>query len=134
MEALVPVQTLPLLDTLKHVTIRGHQQCNSLEVFHLHWPADAGPEYATLDEALESHWIEIAESTESGQVSQIKVINHSEHMIFLMAGEQLVGCKQNRVLNASIMVPPKAEMPLPVSCVERRRWGASRAGGVCNRC
>jgi hypothetical protein len=46
-------------------------------------------------------------------------------MIFLMAGEQLVGCKQNRVLNSSIMVPPKAEMPLPVTCVERGRWGYS---------
>jgi hypothetical protein len=60
-----------------------------------------------------------------GQVSRVKIINHSEHMIFLMAGEQLVGCKQNRVLNSSIMVPPKAEMPLPVTCVERGRWGYS---------
>ncbi len=40
-----------------------------------------------------------------------------------MAGEQLVGCKQNRIVNSSIMVPPHREMPLPVTCVERGRWG-----------
>lgn len=121
----MPFQTSSLLDSLKHAIISGHQQCGSLEVFHLQWPIDKGPAYATLDEALEAHWIEIAEVTESGHVSQIKIINRSEHLIFLMAGEQLVGCKQNRILNSSIMVPPRAEMPLPVSCVERGRWGYS---------
>ena len=110
----MPLQTFAVLDSLKRAVISGHQQCGSLEVFHLQWPVGNGPAYVTLDEALASHWIEIAESTESGQVSKIKIINHSEHMIFLMAGEQLVGCKKNRVLNSSIMVPPKAEMPLPV--------------------
>ena len=56
---------------------------------------------------------------------RIKIINRSQHMVFLMAGEQLVGCKQNRVLNASMMVPAHSEMPLPVTCVERGRWGYS---------
>lgn len=119
----MPLQTFALLETLKHIEISGHQQCGSLEVFHLHWPVGDGPTYSTLDEALEAKWIEVAESTESGQVSQVRIINHSERMIFLMAGEQLIGCKQNRVVNSSIMVPPKTEMPLPVTCVERGRWG-----------
>jgi hypothetical protein len=55
-------------------------------------------------------------------VPRIKIINRSVHMVFVMAGEQLVGCKQNRVVNASIMVPPQSEVPLPVTCVERGRW------------
>jgi len=117
------VQTFALLGSLKHVEIMGHQQADSLEVFNLRWPAGDGLNYATLDEALEAHAIEVVESTEAGRVSRIKIINRSEQMVFLMAGEQLVGCKQNRVLNASIMVPPHAEMPLPVTCVERGRWG-----------
>jgi hypothetical protein len=121
----MPFQTFALLDTLKHVEIADHQQCGSLETFHLRWPAGNGLTYSTLDEALEAHWIEVAESTEAGQVSRIKIINRSEQMVFLMAGEQLVGCKQNRVMNSSIMVPPRAEMPLPVTCVERGRWGYS---------
>ena len=121
----MPFQTFALLDTLNHVEVTGHQQCPSVEVFHLRWPAGDPLTYSTLDEALEAHWIEVVESTEAGQVSRIKIINRSTQMVFLMAGEQLVGCKQNRVMNASIMVPPRAEMALPVTCVERGRWGYS---------
>jgi len=121
----MPFQTFALLDTLNHVEVTGHQQCGSVEVFHLRWPAGDPLTYGTLDEALEAHWIEVVESTEAGQVSRIKIINRSTQMVFLMAGEQLVGCKQNRVMNASIMVPPRAEMALPVTCVERGRWGYS---------
>jgi len=121
----MPFQTFALLDTLNHVEVTGHQQCPSVEVFHLRWPAGDPLTYSTLDEALEAHWIEVVESTEAGQVSRIKIINRSTQMVFLMAGEQLVGCKQNRVMNSSIMVPPRAEMALPVTCVERGRWGYS---------
>ena len=39
-----------------------------------------------------------------------------------MAGEQLVGAKQNRVLNVSLMVPPSTTLDIPVSCVEAGRW------------
>ncbi len=34
-----------------------------------------------------------------------------------------MGCKQDRVLNTSLMVPGKTEMPIPVACVEAGRWG-----------
>jgi hypothetical protein len=119
----MPSQASGLLDTLKRVELKGHQQYGSLEVFHLCWPAGNGLDYVTLDEALEAQWIKVTEFTAAGQVSRIKIINRSDRMVFLMAGEQLVGCKQNRVLNASIMVASHTEMPLPVTCVERGRWG-----------
>jgi hypothetical protein len=119
----MPSQASSLLDTLKRVELKGHEQYRSLEVFHLCWPAGNGLDYVTLDEALEARWIELTEFTEAGHVSRIKIVNRSNRMVFLMAGEQLVGCKQNRVLNASIMVPVHTEMPLPVTCVEHGRWG-----------
>jgi len=119
----MPTQTSGLLDTLKRVQITGHQQDGAVEIFHLRWSGVNGLDYLTLDEALEAQDIEVTEFTETGQVPRIKILNRSGHMVFLMAGEQLVGCKQNRVVNASIMVPPHSEMPLPVTCVERGRWG-----------
>jgi len=121
----MPTQASSLLDTLKCVELTGRQQDGAVEIFHLRWPGINGLDYITLDEALEAHCIEVSEFTETGQVPRIKIINRSRHMVFVMAGEQLVGCKQNRVVNASIMVPPHSEMPLPVTCVERGRWGYS---------
>ena len=43
----MPFQTFALLDTLKHVEIAGHQQCGSLEIFHLRWPAGEVQRQAT---------------------------------------------------------------------------------------
>ncbi len=120
----MPAATLDLLDLLKSVKVDGHQQYEALEIFHLRWAVDGHRlDYLTLDEALETKCIEVAESSQSGHVPQIKIINRSDRMIFLMAGEQVVGCKQNRVLNASMMVPARSEMPIPVTCVESGRWG-----------
>src|SRR5262249_49331991 len=48
--------------------------------------------------------------------------NKADTMIFLMAGEQLIGAKQNRVLNASLMIGSHTVLPIPVSCVEAGRW------------
>ena len=119
----MPTQAPGLLDTLKRVQITGHQQDGAVEIFHLRWAGTNGLDYITLDEALEAQCIEITEFNEAGQVPRIKIVNRSGRMVFVMAGEQLVGCKQNRVVNASIMVSPHSEMPLPVTCVERGRWG-----------
>src|SRR5215469_2249247 len=119
----MPTQASSLPDTLLRVQLIGYQQEGALEIFHLRWPGISGLDYITLDEALEARWIEVSEFTEGGQVPRIKIINRSPHLVFVMAGEQLVGCKQNRVVNASMMVPPHGEMPIPVTCVERGRWG-----------
>jgi hypothetical protein len=120
----MPTATINLLDNLKSVEIDGYQQHEALEIFHLRWPVEPNAlDYLTLDEALESKTIEVSELTSSGHVPNIKISNRSDRMVFLMAGQQLVGCKQNRVLNASIMVPAHTEIPLPVTCVESGRWG-----------
>ena len=37
-------------------------------------------------------------------------------------GEELVGAKQNRILNLTILAPPKQSIVIPVSCVEAGRW------------
>jgi hypothetical protein len=57
-----------------------------------------------------------------GSVPELKFVNESDKPVFLMDGEELIGAKQNRTLNLSILVPAKKAVGIPVSCVERGRW------------
>ncbi len=112
-----------ILEPLESVEISGVTQGAGLQVFGLKWSSGDGHDYVTLDEALEKQLLEVTEVDIGGQVPALKVVNKSGQMVFLMAGEELVGGKQNRVLNASMMVPAQGEMPIPVTCVEQGRWG-----------
>jgi len=48
--------------------------------------------------------------------------------VLLYDGEELVGAKQNRILNVSVLVGAGAKLPIPVSCVEQGRWARSTTG------
>jgi hypothetical protein len=112
-------QLLP--DRLQSVEVTDPQEAGGLRVFGLRWTARP-LHYATLDESLAAQTFEVTEVSEGGSVPTLKVVNKGDTMVFLMAGEQLVGAKQNRVLNASIMVAARSDLPIPVSCVEAGRW------------
>ncbi len=79
-------------------------------------------EYLTLDEALATGLIRIAEEGQAGRVPEVAVENEAAVPVLLIEGEELVGCRQNRVINVSILVPPKSKLVVPVSCVEQGRW------------
>jgi hypothetical protein len=111
-----------VVDLLQSVQVTEPQEVGNLQVFGLRWAGGGRLRYATLDEALTSGTLEVTEATEGGSVPTLKVANKSDSMVFLMAGEQLIGAKQNRVLNASIMVGGHTVLPIPVSCVEAGRW------------
>jgi hypothetical protein len=97
------------------------REAAGLQVFGLRWPAST-LNYTTLDEGVASGQLQVTEVTSSGTVPTLQVANKGTTMAFLMAGEQLAGGKQNRVLNASIMIAAQSELPIPVSCVESGRW------------
>ncbi len=107
---------------LETVEVDEPVAAGGLQVFALRWDPGAPLAYATLDDGLASGLLEVTEVAASGSVPTLKVTNKGDAPAFLMAGEQLSGGKQNRVLNASILVAPHSELPIPVSCVERGRW------------
>ena len=113
---------LTLAACLQTVEVDEPVEAGGLQVFALRWRPGAPLNYTTLDEGLAAGLLEVTEVTGSGSVPTLKVTNKGDAPAFLMAGEQLSGGKQNRVLNASILVAPHSELPIPVSCVERGRW------------
>lgn len=78
------------------------------------------PDYLTLDEALQDGAIEITEVSEGGVVPELKVTNKSSRNVLILDGEELVGAKQNRVINVTILIGAKRTVLIPVSCVEQR--------------
>jgi hypothetical protein len=104
------------------VQVMKPQEDSGLQIFGLRWRPETTLRYLTLDEAMAAGTLEVAEISASGSVLVLKVTNRSDLMTFLMAGEQLIGAKQNRVLNVSLMVPARHEISVPVSCVEAGRW------------
>ena len=86
------------------------------------------PDYDTLDAALARGTLHITEVSESGQVPEIKVLNEGQLPVLIIDGEELVGAKQNRTVNVSILVPPIANVVVPVTCVEAGRWSARSRG------
>ena len=113
----------PLNDTgCWTVQVLAPQHDSGLQAFGLRWPSESHLGYRTLDELIAGDALEVTEISEGGSVPTLRVTNKSDLMSFLMAGEQLVGAKQNRVLNVSLMVPPSTSLDIPVSCVEAGRW------------
>jgi hypothetical protein len=79
-------------------------------------------EYMLLDEALGAGLVEVTEVDNHGAVPNLKVHNKSERMVLILDGEELVGAKQNRIVNTTILVAGNATVIIPVSCVEQGRW------------
>ncbi len=108
-----------------------HQQ---LSVFPLFADAPAPVEYALGADAINDGSVVVEEVSEAGSVPTLSVTNKANLLVLFLEGEQLIGAKQNRILNTSILVAANSKTTIPVSCVEQGRWrfksklfGSSRA-------
>ena len=109
-------------DLLSGVSIGDPRHHGRLEIFPLFAAGKGTDAFILLDEALQAKTVEVTETSDSGSVPVLKFLSRSPVPVLLLDGEELVGAKQNRILNASILAPAQADMLLPVSCVEAGRW------------
>ncbi|MCY4181461.1 MAG: hypothetical protein OXF43_01035 [Gammaproteobacteria bacterium] len=100
--------------------------CGGLSVFPLrHAPqSQAQPkvDYLLLKEAIEADLVSIREVSESGSVPELLVENRAGKPVLIIDGEELIGAKQNRIANLTLLVPAAKTTIIPVSCVEAGRW------------
>lgn len=129
-----------LLDRLEQVTVGEPVTFRNLTMLPLlNRPAVAQPEgaphqregvdgpegcaYRTLEEALAAGEVEVGEHRR-GRISRLRLVNRGDQPVLLLDGELLVGARQNRVVNLSLLAPARATQVIPVSCVEQGRWSA----------
>lgn len=89
------------------------------------------PGYATLDAAFESKVLRVHETSDSGQVSELHVDNDGDRPVYALAGEVLLGGKQDRIVGRNTLIPAQAKgFAIGVFCVEHGRWagGETRFG------
>ncbi len=77
--------------------------------------------YRVLADALADGSVEVREKP-AAMVPELWLINHSADPVLVLGGEEVVGGKQNRMVNASFLIAPHSEVNLPVTCVEHGRW------------
>ena len=84
------------------------------------------PPIDLLEHALDGGTLKITEVSEGGAVPFLRAENNGSKPVLILDGEELVGGKQNRIVNTSIIILPGKMMDIPVSCMEAGRWNRQR--------
>ncbi len=111
-----------LQELLQTVDLGTPQTFGGMMLFPLLRPIAAEPDYWTLTEAMSQNLLKITEVSAGGHVPELLCRNLGDRSVLLVDGEELVGAKQNRILNLTVLVPAHTDLTIPVSCVERGRW------------
>jgi len=82
--------------------------------------------YMVLDEGMKQKKVIIHEK-DDGEVNELVLENTSDQPLFLMAGEVIIGGKQDRIIGRDTILPGKATQGVPVYCVEHGRWTGRKA-------
>ncbi|MBC8461243.1 MAG: hypothetical protein H8D67_24940, partial [Deltaproteobacteria bacterium] len=102
---------------LEQAKIGRKQTYKNLAIFPILSTYCLDLDYLLLDEALTKDFIEVVEVDKEGAVPELKVINKSPQMVLILDGEEVVGAKQNRIVNTTILIQGNSTIVIPVSCV-----------------
>ena len=69
----------------------------------------------------------VVDELDQPSVQTLRVRNPGDKPVLVVEGEHFLGGKQNRAVNASVLVPSLGDLEISVSCLERGRWGRRRA-------
>lgn len=116
--------TAPLSGYLGGLTVGTPMSYEGLTVYPLtskkQFPLSG---YLTLDEALNRKALVVTELGDGAEVNTLQVENRGDRHVFIMAGEILKGAKQDRTVQADLLLPPHSgKKRISAFCVEHGRW------------
>lgn len=76
----------------------------------------------TLGEAIETGKCIVSELPEGESVNTVRVENNSKYPVVILAGQVIVGAKQDRMVSYNTVVASNSSIDLEVYCVESGRW------------
>ena len=95
---------------------------HNLTIFPLMSKNGHKPDYMLLSEAIKKKKAEVREVSEAGSVPELLVENRAPLPLLIPEGEILIGAKQDRTVNITILIAASTQHVIPVSCVEQGRW------------
>jgi len=116
------------MKTILDLKVGAPKTVKNLTLFPLSGNPASSLDYLMIDLALDSKQAAVEEISEGGSVPELRLVNKSEKVLLVPDGTELVGAKQNRIVNATLLIPPKSTTKIPVSCVEQGRWGYRSRG------
>jgi hypothetical protein len=108
--------------TIPKITVGEALKHESLSVFPLFVEENSNVDYILAEEAISGGSVIVKEVSETGSVPELFVENNTDERVLFIEGDELIGAKQNRILNTSVLVAARSKMKVPVSCVEQGRW------------
>ena len=111
-----------LMQTLEELEMREPVFDGPLHLFPLCSATSAKEDLFLLEDAFQARTLHVEELSKSGSVPDLRVVNEGTLPVLILEGDELIGAKQNRVVNSTVLVPAQSQLVLPVSCVERGRW------------
>jgi len=100
------------------------QEFKNITVIPIFKDIFGGPQYISMQEAMSRNFLKIGEIGTGGTVPELVAENIGDVSVLLLDGEELIGAKQNRVLNTTILIGASSKVIIPVSCVEAHRWSS----------
>lgn len=94
----------------------------NLTMFAVEGTLDKGLDYLTLADAIKLGVAQVSEISDGGSVPELLFENSADLPVLIFDGEELLGAKQNRTVNLTILAPAGKTIKIPVSCVEAGRW------------
>ena len=70
----------------------------------------------SIDQLFENDLASVQEIGIDGRVEEVRVNNFSKDFLFISDGEAIVGAKQNRIAERSVIIAPYYSQKIPVKC------------------